>query len=144
MCCGMNQLAHAFVGVCPVGWKLFAGLNVFFAIAATGQFALGYIEPSPWHIAGYLMSLVGTAAVCLYAFDGKVLSLTARKGIAISFSVFAVVETVQGLWINYFDLADTALAARVVIFALPLFLSVFSVVAAWRYSQGRTLSRARF
>jgi len=125
-----------------MGWKLFAGLNVLFAIAASAQFALGYMEPTPWHIMAYIFSLLGTVAACLYAFDAKILSRLARKGIAISFSIFAVVEVLRALWFDYFKLGERPVEVRAVLFFLPLFLSVFSVIAARRYSEGRTVRSA--
>ncbi len=126
-----------------MGWKILAGLNVVLAIAVAVDFVFGSYQPNLWSITSYLMSCLAGGMVCLYAFDGRLFSLQSRIFIVIVISVFALVEALIGLRTSSLALGNEPLVLTVAIFAIPLILSVLSLIAAWRYSRGRTVSSAR-
>jgi len=128
-----------------LGWKLFAGFNVLLGATAIALLAGGYEDITPWSVTSYAMSFLGTVLLVLYAFGGKVFSPELRKAMTVLFLIFALAEASYLLWDVYKAHTSstetyTPLSAWVVlVFASSM--SYFTLIAAWRYSQGHTISR---
>jgi drug/metabolite transporter (DMT)-like permease len=128
-----------------LGWKLFAGFNVLLGAIGVVLLAGGYEDITPWSMTSYAMSFLGTIIVVLYAFGGKVFSPELRKALMSLFVIYAVAEASYLLWDVYQAHTQQTEANRplgawvVLVFASSL--SYFTLIAAWRYSQGHTISR---
>ncbi|MCV9966143.1 hypothetical protein OIU34_30180 [Pararhizobium sp. BT-229] len=122
-----------------MGWKLFAILRLLVTPLIIYN-AAKLDEINFLLITDYLLSFVATGVVCLYAFDGKLLSKPLRLLIAISLSIslaqsaFFISQFVYWAGIREFIFTE---------FAIPMISGVLSVVAAWRYSVGRTVGTVR-
>ncbi|MBP1858432.1 hypothetical protein [Rhizobium herbae] len=128
-----------------MGWKLFAILRLL-ATPLTIYNAATLDEINFLLIVSYLLSFVATGVVCLYAFDGNLLSKPLRRLIAISLSILLAADAFFVLRLVYWfgKYAPTMSYEPIMTeFAIPMIWNALSVLAAWRYSAGRTVGAAR-
>ncbi|WP_156373718.1 MULTISPECIES: hypothetical protein [unclassified Rhizobium] len=130
-----------------MGWKLFAGFNIFLGAIAFAYLVSGYEVITSWSVTSHAMSFLGTVLLVLYAFGGRAFSLQVRKTMTALFLVYAVAEASYLLWhvfqAHVFPTKTHTPLAALLTLILASSLSYFTLIAAWRYSQGHVIGTTK-